>query len=185
MVSRERLGRGELQQLIRELAQREYAIPGSARRRGAALERDHCQTASIPRHVSLQCEQSNSELLWPEARWCNRRARGYEARGDVKPFPEWTFGATYSPKIKLDAKNGDAEVNLTAIGLSVVPYRNASIEGFALAREVALGAAWQASPRTLLSIKVAHLDWSDALRSVTVTVSDPANPAAPAQITSR
>ena len=32
VVSRERLGRGELQQLIRELAQREYAIPGSARR---------------------------------------------------------------------------------------------------------------------------------------------------------
>ncbi len=32
MVSRERLDRGELRQLIRELAQREYAIPGSARR---------------------------------------------------------------------------------------------------------------------------------------------------------
>ena len=32
VVSRERLERGELQQLIRELAQREYAIPGSARR---------------------------------------------------------------------------------------------------------------------------------------------------------
>lgn len=32
LVSRERLARGELQQLIRELAQREYAIPGSRRR---------------------------------------------------------------------------------------------------------------------------------------------------------
>jgi putative transposase len=32
VVSRERLDRGELQQLIRELAQREYAIPGSQRR---------------------------------------------------------------------------------------------------------------------------------------------------------
>jgi putative transposase len=32
VVSRERLDRGELQQLIRELAQREYAIPGTARR---------------------------------------------------------------------------------------------------------------------------------------------------------
>ena len=29
LVSRERLERGELQQLIRELAQREYAIPGT------------------------------------------------------------------------------------------------------------------------------------------------------------
>ena len=33
MVSREQLGRGELQGMIRELAQREYAIPGSQRRR--------------------------------------------------------------------------------------------------------------------------------------------------------
>lgn len=32
IVSREQLGRGELQQTIRELAQREYAIPGSQRR---------------------------------------------------------------------------------------------------------------------------------------------------------
>ena len=32
LVSRERLARGELQQLIRELAQREYTIPGSRRR---------------------------------------------------------------------------------------------------------------------------------------------------------
>ena len=32
LVSRERLERGELQQIIRELAQREYAIPGSRRR---------------------------------------------------------------------------------------------------------------------------------------------------------
>ena len=33
IVSRERLDRGELQSLIRELAQREYAIPDSERRR--------------------------------------------------------------------------------------------------------------------------------------------------------
>lgn len=32
LVSRERLGRGELQQLVRQLAQQEYAIPGSRRR---------------------------------------------------------------------------------------------------------------------------------------------------------
>src|SRR3546814_2359719 len=32
LVSRERLARGELQQIVRELAQREYDIPGSRRR---------------------------------------------------------------------------------------------------------------------------------------------------------
>ncbi|MFL9989229.1 helix-turn-helix domain-containing protein [Paraburkholderia sediminicola] len=32
LVSRERLGRGELQQIVQQLAQQEYAIPGSRRR---------------------------------------------------------------------------------------------------------------------------------------------------------
>ena len=32
LISRERLERGELQQILRELASREYAIPGSRRR---------------------------------------------------------------------------------------------------------------------------------------------------------
>lgn len=82
-----------------------------------------------------------------------------------KPSAAWTFGATFSPKTKLDAKDGKAELNMTAAGLGVVPYRNARIEGFALAREVALGAAWQATTSTLLALKVAHLDWSDALRN--------------------
>jgi long-chain fatty acid transport protein len=99
-----------------------------------------------------------------------------------KPAAEWSFGAIYSPRIKLDAKRGDAEVNFSALGLGVVPYRNARIEGLALAREIALGVAWQATARTLLSLKLAHLDWSNALRSVTVTVSEPADAAAPARI---
>jgi len=33
LASREHLARGELQQIVRELAQREYAIPGSQRSR--------------------------------------------------------------------------------------------------------------------------------------------------------
>ena len=96
-----------------------------------------------------------------------------------KPSAQWTLDASFSPKIKLEAKDDEAEVNLSAAGLGVVTYRDARIEGFALAREIALGAAWQASPRTLLAVKLAHLDWSDALRSVTVTLSDPAVAAAP------
>jgi long-chain fatty acid transport protein len=64
----------------------------------------------------------------------------------------------------------------------VVAYREAKIEGFALAREIALGAAWQATPRTLIALKLAHLDWSDALRSVTVTLTDPSIAVAPPRI---
>lgn len=99
-----------------------------------------------------------------------------------KPSADWTLGATFSPKASLDAKGGKADVNLSAVGLGVVAYREAKIDGFALAREIALGAAWQATPRTLIALKLAHLDWSDAMRSVTVTLTDPSNAAAPPRI---
>lgn len=97
-----------------------------------------------------------------------------------KPSPQWTIGATFSPKKRLDAKGGEAEVNMSAAGLGVVSYREARLEGFALAREMAVGVAWQATPSTLLALKLAHLDWSDAMRSVTLTLTEPINPAAPA-----
>lgn len=99
-----------------------------------------------------------------------------------KPAPSWSFGAAYAPKTKVDTQHGHAELNLSAARLGVVAYRDARIEGFALAREIALGVAWQATPRTLASLKLAHLDWSDALRSVTVTLRSPANPTAPAVV---
>ena len=51
MVSREQLGRGELQGMIRELAQREYAIPGSQRRRVGekTIEAWYSAELNIPR----------------------------------------------------------------------------------------------------------------------------------------
>ena len=99
-----------------------------------------------------------------------------------KPAPDWTFGATFSPKIAIDARNGEGAVNLSAIGLGIVKYREARIEGFALPREVAVGAAWQATPRTLLSVKLEQLDWSNAIRSLTIALTEPVNPAAPSII---
>jgi len=99
-----------------------------------------------------------------------------------KPSADWTYGASFSPRVKLDATDGEVDVNMSAVGLGVVHYRDARVEGFALPREIALGAAWQATPRTLLSVKLAHLDWSHALQSLTVSASEPDNPAAPATL---
>lgn len=96
--------------------------------------------------------------------------------------PQLAVGVVYSPESTLAAKDGRAELNLSAIGLGVVPYRQARLDGFALAREVSVGLAWKASPATLISLKISHLDWSHAIRDMTLTLSEPENPRAPAVV---
>lgn len=93
-----------------------------------------------------------------------------------------TLAATYSPKTRLDFEGGTLRSNQTAAGFGVVTYRDARIEGFALPRELALGAAWKAGPGLLISAKLAWLDWNDALDRQTLLASDPAGPAAAASI---
>jgi long-chain fatty acid transport protein len=92
---------------------------------------------------------------------------------------ELTLGATAATRIALPARDGRADVNMTAAGLGIVRYNDARLDGFALPPEVALGAAWQATARLLVSTKIAWLGWSHALRSTTLTLSRPDDPAAP------
>jgi len=93
--------------------------------------------------------------------------------------PALTLGVMGASRIRLTADKGTAAVNMTAIGLGVVNYANARLEGFALPAEVAVGAAWQADAHTLVSLKIAELWWSSALRDTSLTLSQPDNPAAP------
>lgn len=88
-----------------------------------------------------------------------------------------TLAATYTGKTALKLKDGKLAVNMTAIGLGVVNYRDARIDGLGFPREVALGAALRRGP-TLWSLKLAWLDWAGALASSTLTASNPDNPAA-------
>lgn len=94
----------------------------------------------------------------------------------------WTLGATFTPKARLTMNGGSAVVNMNAAGLGAVTYRDVRISGFALPREIAAGAAWQATDRMLLSAKVGWLNWADALKSSTLALSSPSNSAAPASI---
>lgn len=95
-----------------------------------------------------------------------------------------TAGLVYGSPVKLDLEDGRMRVNMTALGLGIVNYRDASITGLRLPQEVAAGLAWQVTPDWLLSTKFMWLDWSNALRSQTLTARDPDNTFAPAQITS-
>ncbi len=99
-----------------------------------------------------------------------------------KPADGWTFGATLAPRVRLDASGGEAQVDFSAAGLGRVTYRRAALRGFALPREIALGAAWQVTPSTLLSLKLAQLAWSAAMRNASVVLDDPSQPAAPAHL---
>jgi long-chain fatty acid transport protein len=93
--------------------------------------------------------------------------------------PDLKVGATAGTKITLSASDGYANVNMSAVGLGVVRYDNARLDGFGLPPEVAAGAAWQANERLLVSAEVAWLGWSHALKTTTITLSQPNNPAAP------
>ena len=93
--------------------------------------------------------------------------------------PTLAFAAVYSPKTKLPLEKGYADVNLSALGLGVTRYRDVRVDGIAVPQEIGLGTAWQATPRTLLSFEVTWLDWSSALKTQTLTASNPDNAGAP------
>jgi long-chain fatty acid transport protein len=100
----------------------------------------------------------------------------------ITPGPRWTFALTFAPRSTLTMDRGRAIVNKTAPGLGNVVYHDVRASGMALPREAAIGAAWQATPRTLVATKVEWLDWSHAMRQSTLTLRSPETTAAPATI---
>jgi len=90
-----------------------------------------------------------------------------------------TLGATLSNRVTLPQKNGQMDVDMNATGLGTVHYSNVRIDGLALPLEIALGASYRPDPRWLIAFKWSWLNWSDALRSSTLTATGPNNPLAP------
>ena len=89
------------------------------------------------------------------------------------------LGATYSHQIRLPLEGGRLVSNMSALGLGLVTYRSARVEGLALPREVGVGLAWEPSAGVLLSVKYAWLNWADSIRTSTLTASNPDNAFAP------
>ncbi len=100
------------------------------------------------------------------------------------PSARWTFGASFTPKAPLTMDGGRAVVNMTALGLGNVTYRDVRVEGFALPREIAVGVALHATERMLIAMKIDRLEWSDALVVSSLRLSGPDHPAAPDVIAS-
>lgn len=107
---------------------------------------------------------------------------GLKLGAQYKLNDAWTLGASYTEKTELPLTDGTAKFNMTGNGLGIVKYNNLSIKGFALPREVAIGAAFKPNEDWLLSAKVNWINWADAINDITTSASDPNNPTAPQSI---
>ena len=93
---------------------------------------------------------------------------------------QWTLGASYTSKTNLPLTGGTAKFNL---GGTIVNYDELSVRGFALPQEVAIGAAFKPNTDLLLSAKINWINWSGAIKDVTIEASKPNSTLAPAIIT--
>ena len=100
-----------------------------------------------------------------------------------RPAEDVTIGVTYGTKVSIPLKNGYMRINRSDIGLGVVRYDNAELQGMRLPEELAIGIAFRPAPSLLTSVQVKHNNWADALNKLTLTASDPRNPLAPATVT--
>lgn len=94
-----------------------------------------------------------------------------------------TFGASYTARCALPLQRGTLISDQAALGLGKVTYRDTRLDGMALPREIALGVALRPSPAWLWSVKLNWINWSEALKTTTLTVSNPDNPAAAPTLT--
>lgn len=99
-----------------------------------------------------------------------------------KPNSWLTLGTAYNNKVDLDLE-GRMRVDLSALGLGKVTYRDASAKNIDQPQEFGVGAAVQATEKLLLALEINWIDWSDAVTTGIVTARNPENPAAPPELT--
>lgn len=105
---------------------------------------------------------------------------GFKVGAQYRVNPSLTLAATYTGKTELPLTGGELVADYTGLGLGKVKYSDARVKGFALPREIALGVAFKPADAWLLSFKLNWINWSDAVKTVTVRATDPNSGAAPA-----
>jgi long-chain fatty acid transport protein len=93
-----------------------------------------------------------------------------------------SLALSYAGKTRLPMSGGRLSFNESAAGLGTVTYGDTRIEGLALPQEVAAGLAYRPDGRWLLSAEVKWLDWSGALRSLSLDARGPDNSGVPAAL---
>lgn len=90
---------------------------------------------------------------------------------------KWSVGATYTSESAIDFDGGELT---TASG---VKYNDVKMDGFTWPQQVEAGVAFRATPKLLLALDLSWINWSSAIKTVTVTATNPDNSAAPASLT--
>lgn len=90
-----------------------------------------------------------------------------------------SLAGAYSTKTDLDLEDGTLTMNMTSIGLGKVNY-DATMSNFAWPQQAGLGMAYQVSPRVQLAGDLDWIDWANAIEKVTIELSNPDVPVAPA-----
>lgn len=104
---------------------------------------------------------------------------GFKLGAQYRVSPQLTLGAAYTEKTSLPLSGNHFTFNM---GGTDVNYHNVKINGFALPREIAFGAAFKPDDALLLSLKLNWINWADALTTGELRATDPDNGSAPASI---
>lgn len=96
--------------------------------------------------------------------------------------PSWTIAGAYTSKTPLKLTGGRATFDYDAAGLGYVKYRKASMSGLAIAQDAGIGIAFRPDSAWLIAADVKWVDWSGALKTSTLHVSNPDNPQAPQRL---
>jgi long-chain fatty acid transport protein len=91
---------------------------------------------------------------------------------------KWSVGATYTSESAIDFDDGELTQNFGP-GLGKVKYDDVKMDGFTWPRQVEVGAAYRATPKLLLAMDLSWINWSSAIKTVTITATNPENSMAP------
>ena len=100
----------------------------------------------------------------------------YRARDDL------TLAMAYTSKGHVPITGGELQLNESAAGAGIVTYRDARLQGVSFPQEVDIGAAYRPIAPLLLALEVKWLDWSGALRTITVEAKNPDQASAPSSL---
>jgi len=93
--------------------------------------------------------------------------------------PALRLGFAYTSKTELTLDGGSLSLNMTDAGLGVVTYNQVEIGGVNQPEEAGIGIAWDVNESWLVSAEINWINWSEAIATSFLNISNPDNPLAP------
>ena len=91
---------------------------------------------------------------------------------------KWSVGATYTSESAINFEDGELTKTINPFdpAMGKAKYRDVKMDGFTWPRQVELGAAYRATPKLLLAMDLSWINWRSAIKTVTVTATNPDSP---------